>query len=54
MRDPGYRDVSERLSSLRPEQEAPPISSSARAIGDQDEFDSVFDDLFEGGGKSSR
>jgi hypothetical protein len=31
------------------------VSSSARAVGaDQDEFDSVFDDLFEGGGKSSR
>jgi tetratricopeptide (TPR) repeat protein len=53
-RDPGYRDVSERLSSLQPEKEAMPVSSSARAVGDQDEFDSVFDDLFEGGGKSSR
>jgi len=53
-RDPGYRDVSERLSSLQPEKEVPPVSSSARAVGDQDEFDSVFDDLFEGGGKSSR
>jgi len=53
-RDPGYRDVSERLSSLQPEKEAPPVSSSARAVGDPDEFDSVFDDLFEGGGKSSR
>ncbi|MEO6599191.1 MAG: tetratricopeptide repeat protein, partial [Polyangiaceae bacterium] len=53
-RDPGYRDVSERLSSLQPEKEAMPVSSSARAVGDPDEFDSVFDDLFEGGGKSSR
>ena len=53
-RDPGYRDVSERLSSLQPEKEAVPVSSNARAVGDQDEFDSVFDDLFEGGGKSSR
>jgi tetratricopeptide (TPR) repeat protein len=48
-RDPGYRDVSDRLSALSPEQEAPPAASSARAVGDQDEFDSVFDDLFEGG-----
>ena len=48
-RDPGYRDVSDRLSALQPEKEAPPVASSARAVGDQDEFDSVFDDLFEGG-----
>jgi len=48
-RDPGYRDVSDRLSALSPEQEAPPTASSARAVGDQDEFDSVFDDLFESG-----
>ena len=53
-KDPGYRDVSERLGALQPEKEPPPVSSSARAVGDQDEFDSVFDDLFEGGGKSSR
>jgi tetratricopeptide (TPR) repeat protein len=53
-RDPGYRDIAERISGLQPEKEAPPVSSSARAVGDQDEFDSVFDDLFEGGGKSSR
>ncbi|MEI9953916.1 MAG: tetratricopeptide repeat protein [Pseudomonadota bacterium] len=53
-RDPGYRDVSERLGALQPEQHPPPVSSGARAVGDQDEFDSVFDDLFEGSGKSSR
>ena len=53
-RDPGYRDIAERISGLQPEKEASPVSSSARAVGDQDEFDSVFDDLFEGGGKSSR
>jgi tetratricopeptide (TPR) repeat protein len=53
-RDPGYRDIAERIGGLQPEKEAPPVSSSARAVGDQDEFDSVFDDLFEGGGKSSR
>jgi tetratricopeptide (TPR) repeat protein len=53
-RDPGYRDIAERITGLQPEKESPPVSSSARAVGDQDEFDSVFDDLFEGGGKSSR
>ena len=51
-RDPGYRDIAERITGLQPEKA--PVSSSARAVGDQDEFDSVFDDLFEGGGKSSR
>ena len=53
-RDPGYRDVSERLGALQPEKAPPPVSSSARAVGEKDDFDSVFDDLFEGGGKSSR
>jgi tetratricopeptide (TPR) repeat protein len=49
-RDPGYRDVSERIAGLQPGKEAPPPAvSSARAVGDADEFDSVFDDLFEGG-----
>jgi tetratricopeptide (TPR) repeat protein len=48
-RDPGYRDVSDRITALLPDREAPPAVSSARAVGDQDEFDSVFDDLFEGG-----
>ncbi|MEO8900703.1 MAG: tetratricopeptide repeat protein [Polyangiaceae bacterium] len=48
--DPGYRDIAERLAALQPEKEAPPVSSSARAVGaDQDDFDSVFDDLFESG-----
>jgi tetratricopeptide (TPR) repeat protein len=53
-RDPGYRDVSERIGALKPEPERQPVPSGQRAVGDQDEFDSVFDDLFEGGGKSSR
>ena len=53
-RDPGYRDVSERIAALQPEKESPPVSNTARAANDQDDFDSVFDDLFEGGGKSSR
>ncbi|HEY3256135.1 MAG TPA: tetratricopeptide repeat protein, partial [Polyangiaceae bacterium] len=54
-RDPGYRDVRERLGALQPELDRPPVSSNnSRAVGDADEFDSVFDDLFEGGGKGSR
>jgi tetratricopeptide (TPR) repeat protein len=48
-RDPGYRDVSDRidlLSGISPEpMKAPP---QARAVGDDDEFDRAFDDLFEG------
>ena len=51
-RDPGYRDIAERISGLSPEPHAPPASSSnARAVNDPDEFDSVFDDLFEGKGR---
>jgi tetratricopeptide (TPR) repeat protein len=52
-RDPGYRDVSERLPSLLPGKDAARVPPSARAVGDADEFDSVFDDLFEGGGKGT-
>lgn len=44
-RDPGYRDVTDRIAQLSP---APAASapSNARAVND-DEFDRVFDDLFE-------
>ncbi len=52
-RDPGYRDIAERISGLQPEKEPAPVFPSARAVGDQDDFDSVFNDLFESG-KSSR
>lgn len=43
-RDPGYRDVADRIQQLQP----PPAqaTSAARAVND-DEFDRVFDDLFE-------
>jgi tetratricopeptide (TPR) repeat protein len=44
-RDPGYRDVTDRIQHLSPK----PITqqqSNARAVND-DEFDRVFDDLFE-------
>ncbi|RYZ04655.1 MAG: tetratricopeptide repeat protein [Myxococcales bacterium] len=44
-RDPGYRDVSERIQHLSPKP-LPSAASSARAVND-DEFDRVFDDLFE-------
>jgi hypothetical protein len=43
-RDPGYRDVAERIEHLRPKPAAAP--SAARAVND-DEFDRVFDDLFQ-------
>jgi tetratricopeptide (TPR) repeat protein len=44
-RDPGYRDIAERIRHLSP---APAASSpnNSRAVND-DEFDRVFDDLFE-------
>jgi len=44
-RDPGYRGVSDRIQALLPAP-APTPHSSARAAND-DEFDRVFDDLFE-------
>ncbi len=43
-RDPGYRDVSDRIAQLMPAP-AQPAQSNARAVND-DEFDRVFDDLF--------
>ncbi|MCA9643630.1 MAG: tetratricopeptide repeat protein, partial [Myxococcales bacterium] len=44
-RDPGYRDVKERIEALRPQQ--PTRATAARAVNDDEEFDRVFDDLFE-------
>jgi hypothetical protein len=44
-RDPGYRDVSDRIATLSPESKAG--QSTSRAVNDDDEFDRVFDDLFE-------
>jgi tetratricopeptide (TPR) repeat protein len=43
-RDPGYRDVADRIAQLSP-RPAPQASSAQRAAND-DEFDRVFDDLF--------
>lgn len=39
-RDPGYRDVSERIAALKLE------PSGTKAVNDDDEFDAVFDGLF--------
>jgi len=43
-RDPGYRDVKDRIAALEPDQA--PAPAAARAVNDDDEFDRVFDDLF--------
>jgi tetratricopeptide (TPR) repeat protein len=49
-RDPGFRDISDRIRGLGPEKrKAEP--SGTRAVNDDDEFERVFDDLFEGKGK---
>jgi tetratricopeptide (TPR) repeat protein len=49
-RDPGYRDVSDRIMQLQPDAEVQPHHHHAPqrqvAVNDQDEFDAVFDDLF--------
>lgn len=42
-RDPGFRDVKDRILALEP----PPVGSAARAVAEDDEFDAVFDKLFE-------
>ncbi len=46
-RDPGYRDVKERMAALAPPKESRPEQSTARPIGEEDEFDKVFDELFD-------
>jgi tetratricopeptide (TPR) repeat protein len=45
-RDPGYRDVADRIASLQVEKPASEPSGT-RAVNDDDEFERVFDDLFE-------
>jgi tetratricopeptide (TPR) repeat protein len=47
-RDPGYRDVADRLSALDPSLVQPKPAPSARAVNDDDDFERAFDDLFEG------
>ncbi|HEU5074935.1 MAG TPA: hypothetical protein VFU02_12185, partial [Polyangiaceae bacterium] len=44
--NPDYRDVRQRVRDLRAVQSAPP--SQSRAVNGDDEFDAVFNDLFEG------
>jgi tetratricopeptide (TPR) repeat protein len=47
-RDPGYRDVADRIQALAPQLEiAAPKAPAARAVNDDEEFDRVFDDLFD-------
>jgi tetratricopeptide (TPR) repeat protein len=45
-RDPGYRDVGDRLQGLTQEKRIVEPSGT-RAVNDDDEFERVFDDLFE-------
>lgn len=45
-RDPGYRDVKERIAALRPSV-APAKAGGKRQIGSGDELDAAFDDLIE-------
>jgi tetratricopeptide (TPR) repeat protein len=45
-RNHDYRDVQKRVRELQAVQSAPP--SQSRAVNGDDEFDAVFNDLFEG------
>ena len=49
-RDPGYRDVTDRLSTLDPSIPHAKPAPTARAVNDDDDFDRAFNDLFEGKG----
>jgi len=50
-RDPGYRDVSDRIAALTPGSPEPvKAEKTARAVNDDDDFERAFDDLFEGKG----
>jgi len=44
-RDPGYRDVKDRIAALMPQPAS--TQQTSRAVNDDDEFDRVFDELFE-------
>jgi tetratricopeptide (TPR) repeat protein len=50
-RDPGYRDIADRIQALTPGAEPPKQAQSARAVNDDDDFERAFDDLFEGKAK---
>jgi tetratricopeptide (TPR) repeat protein len=48
-RDPGYRDIADRIAALTPGSAEPPKAEKpARAVNDDDDFERAFDDLFEG------
>jgi tetratricopeptide (TPR) repeat protein len=47
-RDPGYRDVADRLNALDPSLQQAKPALNARAVNDDDDFDRAFNDLFEG------
>jgi tetratricopeptide (TPR) repeat protein len=46
-RDPGYRDVTDRIAALEPGHEKPK-EKQQRAVNDDDDFERAFDDLFDG------
>ena len=50
-RDPGYRDIADRIAQLSPGTEPAKQQQSARAVNDDDDFERAFDDLFEGKAK---
>lgn len=45
-KDPGYRDVKDRIAALEPASRVP-APTQQKAVGGDDEFDKVFDDLFD-------
>jgi tetratricopeptide (TPR) repeat protein len=47
-RDPGFRDVADRLGALNPSAAQPKEKAPQRAVNDDDDFERAFDDLFEG------
>jgi tetratricopeptide (TPR) repeat protein len=49
-RDPGYRDVADRLNALDPSLQQVKPAPTTRAVNDDDDFDRAFNDLFEGKG----
>lgn len=46
-RDPGYRDVKERIEALRPSMPPAKTAGGHRPLGNADELDAAFDDLIE-------
>jgi tetratricopeptide (TPR) repeat protein len=46
-RDPGYRDIKDRIESLKPAASAPKAAVGQRQIQSDDELEAAFDDLFE-------